>query len=131
MKTNTTPGFRAAIVQAISIAKAEVARMMRIIEDMEALIGEEAPAVANSTPTPRMTKTSRTKKGKRTPEEVNQQAKEMLAFIKKAGEDGVTGKEINAKFGKVVGTTRAFVESRTGEKVKTKGERSAMRYFAV
>jgi hypothetical protein len=123
--------FRETIVAAIAKAKAEVTRMVLIIDEMEKLIGVDGiPAAKSPIKSKPGPKPGKVTKGKRTPEQVNQQAKEMLAFIKKAGDEGVSGRDINAKFGKVIPTVKVFVEERTGEKLKTKGERSAMRYFA-
>jgi hypothetical protein len=128
MQITPSTGFREQVQSAISAGKKEVARMIKILDSLEDLLhgsnGQAASSTASPTPKARKTK-------KRTPEEVTEQAKNMLAFIKKAGDEGVSGKQINAKFGKVVGTTKAFIESRTGEKLKTKGQKSAMRYFAV
>jgi hypothetical protein len=125
--------FRETIVAAIAKAKAEVTRMVLIIDEMEKLIGIDGIPAAKTTTIKGKpgSKPAKVEKGKRTPEQVNQQAKEMLAFIKKAGDGGVSGRDINAKFGKVIPTVKIFIEERTGEKLKTKGERSAMRYFAA
>jgi hypothetical protein len=130
MKTTTSPDFEQVIRNAISVAKGEVAKITKLIVQMEAILDGDGNHVERAKPEPKPHKPTRAR-GRRSPEQVTKQAHEMLAFIKKAGDAGVSGKEINSKFGKVVGTTKAFVESRTGEKVKTTGKKSAMRYFAV
>ena len=68
--------------------------------------------------------------GRRSKAEVDATAREMLAFVQAAGKEGVLGRDLNAKFGKVLGrTTKQFMEQRTGTRVKTTGKRSGMRYF--
>jgi hypothetical protein len=126
-----TPTFKAAARQTLSMAKTEVAKMVRLIDHLEELLGDGPSTTTATTKAKPGPKPSKAKQSKRTPEQVNKQATEMLAFIKKAGEEGVSGREINSKFGKVIPTVKVFVETRTGEKLKTKGQRSAMRYFAA
>jgi hypothetical protein len=82
--------------------------------------------------TPTRTKTAGTKKRRirRGPEELQAEAGKIVAMIRKAGTEGIGGKEIRKSFPKVGPDIKGFVEKHGGGKVKTIGQRSAMRYHA-
>ena len=59
------------------------------------------------------------------------QAKDVVAFIADKGKDGVTGREIKAKFGDLLPSVNAWLKSYArGAKVKTTGARASMKYHA-
>lgn len=71
-------------------------------------------------------------KGKRTRrsrEEIDAFAQQIVDFIKATGKEGTTGKEIKAKFGKLPPSVNAWLGLYSPVKVKTMGKQSAMRYF--
>jgi len=74
------------------------------------------------------------RKGKRTRrsrEELETQAAEIADFIKSAGKEGATGKEIKTKFGNLLPSVNAWLKLyNRGAKIKTTGQKSKMRYMA-
>ena len=68
------------------------------------------------------------RKRRRSTEECEAQAAEIVAFIKAAGKDGVGGGDITAQFGKIAPSVRAFLEKYSDAKIKTTGNKASMRY---
>jgi hypothetical protein len=81
--------------------------------------------VEPATPTKRVGKRIR-----RSREQVEAQAAEVVNFIKAAGKSGISGKEIKKQFGNLLPSVNAFLKSfAKGAKIKTTGQKSTMRYF--
>lgn len=67
---------------------------------------------------------------RRSAEELQKFAAEVVEFIKAGGEEGRTGGEINAKFGPPQGTaTSTLLQKFAAGQVKSKGQRASKRYF--
>ncbi|MDB5322218.1 MAG: hypothetical protein JWN40_3849 [Phycisphaerales bacterium] len=66
---------------------------------------------------------------KRTADQLIAHAQQIVEFIKAAGKEGVSGKDINAKFDGVNPSAKQFLKTHAPDtKIKTSGKRAAMRY---
>jgi hypothetical protein len=85
---------------------------------------------AASTKTVKMVRVGRKRRIRRDPEQLKGDAEKALAMIRKAGKEGIGGAEIRKSVPGVGQNIKAFLEKNADVKLKTTGQRSAMRYFA-
>jgi hypothetical protein len=69
----------------------------------------------------------RGKRVRRSRGDVEKHAHDILNFIK-SSKNGVTGGQIKAKFGKVIGTIKNYVKQYTGVDLQAAGPKTSMRY---
>jgi cysteinyl-tRNA synthetase len=120
------------ILNAITALRAEAEKYTKQADALEAILDGDFNRTAPVANISKLAKAPRRTRGRRSKDEVNQQAQGMLKQIQDAGDEGISGRELNRKWGKVIPTIKQFIESRVPEaKIKTKGLRSAMRYFAA
>ncbi len=68
-------------------------------------------------------------KGRRSADQLKQQATELAEFIKSKGKDGATAAEVKGRFGKIIPSVKEFLgKYGDGAKVKLTGERSGTVY---
>lgn len=67
------------------------------------------------------------KRVRRSREDVEAHAKQILEFVRSA-KNGVTGTQIKDKFGKVIGTVKNYVKQYTGVDIESVGPKTSMRY---
>ena len=66
---------------------------------------------------------------RRTTEELNEMASNIIAFIKRAGTEGVKGSAIKAEFGPILPSIKEFLKLYGGGKaIKSKGQKATMAY---
>lgn len=68
------------------------------------------------------------KRVRRSPEQLKVEATKVVALIRSAGKDGMSGGDIRKKFPGVGQNIKGFVQQYTGEKLKTTGKKVKMRY---
>jgi hypothetical protein len=76
-------------------------------------------------------KAGRKHRMRRGPDQLKAEATKALAMIRKAGKEGIAGVEIRKSVPGVGQNIKDFVQKNGGVKLKTTGQRSAMRYFAA
>lgn len=74
--------------------------------------------------------TNKRRRVRRSSEDVNKQAHDMLSDIQGAGKEGIGGGELTRKYGMVRPTIKEFIESRTQAKLKMVGPFNRARYVA-
>lgn len=67
---------------------------------------------------------------RRSTDDLKRDAEAIVAMIKAAGKDGVSGSDIKAKFD-ITGSPKAFLDKHAKGAVKTTGEKALMRYTAA
>jgi len=78
---------------------------------------------------PKTSSASGSKGKRRSKEELQQTAAEVVAFIKSAGKEGVSGSDIKAKFGSLLPSVKGWLKLYAPDaKIGTSGERAAMKY---
>ncbi len=65
---------------------------------------------------------------RRSPEQLKSEAVKVVALIRSAGKDGISGSEIRKKFPGAGQNIKGFVQQYTGEKLKTTGQKAGMKY---
>jgi hypothetical protein len=76
-------------------------------------------------------KRGRGKRVRRTRDQVEAHAGQIVDYIRSKGKEGVSGREIKAKFGAVLPTVQAYLKQYAPDaKIKTEGKKAAMRYLA-
>jgi hypothetical protein len=93
-------------------------------------VGINTSRKAASTKTVKMVRVGRKRRIRRGPEQLKGDAEKALAMIRKAGKEGIGGAEIRKSVPGVGQNIKAFLEKNADVKLKTTGQRSAMRYFA-
>ena len=68
------------------------------------------------------------KRVRRTPEQLKAEGEKVLALIRKAGKEGITGGAIRKAYPGAGQNIKTFVESNTGEKIRTTGAKASMKY---
>jgi hypothetical protein len=71
----------------------------------------------------------RGKRTRRSREELNVIAQNVISFIRGKGKDGAAAKELQAQFGPLVPSVNAWLKNYSPVKVKTTGSKAQMRYF--
>jgi hypothetical protein len=66
---------------------------------------------------------------RRSKEEMQAEAREVVDFVSRSGKDGVMGGEIRSQFPKVGANIVKFVEANGGGKLTTTGQRASMKYY--
>jgi hypothetical protein len=74
-------------------------------------------------------KAGKGKRIRRSLDQLKQEAGAIIALIKSASADGVSGPEIRAKHPKIGPDLKGFVQKYSGKKLKTTGVARSMRYF--
>jgi ElaB/YqjD/DUF883 family membrane-anchored ribosome-binding protein len=131
MKLAAAPTYAEAKQAYINSLQAEIDRLQ---EELDRVVGRNgSPATRRTAPKAESgPKPARKRRGRRSSEEVNAQAREMIEYIRSKGREGATGKEITQKFGKILPSIKEFLNSRdAGAKVKTKGAASNTVYFVA
>ena len=78
------------------------------------------------------TKSSRkSKRIRRSPEQLKQEARAILDLIKSKGDEGATGSQIRERHPKIGPDIKGFMQKFSGRKLKTAGKRAGMRYFVA
>jgi hypothetical protein len=72
----------------------------------------------------------RKKRIRRSLESLKEIAEKMVAFIQSKGDQGASGREMRAEFGPYQ-SFKVFVKDKAGVNLKTKGQRSQIRYFVA
>ena len=83
-----------------------------------------------STTQPKAPARRKGKRIRRTPEQLKRESEAIIQCIKGKGSAGASGAQIREHHPKVGPDIKGFVKLYTGRKLKTTGQRSAMRYFA-
>jgi hypothetical protein len=112
------------ISEAVEAIKSEISRLEGVLKVLENGAATTAapgrmPALAAAKPV-KTTKSGKRRK-RRSSSEVLAQAEEMVAFIKSKGKAGARTNDIVAKFGKVLPSIKAFIDSKVDSKLKTTG----------
>lgn len=89
--------------------------------------GARGKARAASTPVAAKS-AGKSKRIRRSGEQLKEIARNILAFVKKAGAEGVKGSVIKAEFGPLLPSVKEFVKIHGGKTLKTKGSKAAMTY---
>jgi hypothetical protein len=69
------------------------------------------------------------KRKRRSREELNTLAQDVVSFIREKGKEGAAAKELQTMFGPLVPSVNAWLKTYAPVKVKTRGIKSKMRYF--
>jgi hypothetical protein len=93
-------------------------------------VGINSNRKAASMKTAKAVRVGRKRRIRRGPEQLRGDAEKALGMIRKAGKEGIGGVEIRKSVPGVGQNIKAFVEKNADVKLKTTGQRSAMRYFA-
>jgi hypothetical protein len=70
------------------------------------------------------------KRKRRSREELNALAQEVVSFIREKGKAGAAAKDLQVQFGPLVPSVNAWLKLYSPVKVKTTGVKAKMRYFA-
>jgi hypothetical protein len=110
------------ILKAIYEIKSEITRLEGVLKVLEYGSTVAMPAIA-ALPAAKPVKTTKSgkRRKRRSSAEVQAQAEEMVAFIKSKGKGGARTNDIVAKFGKVLPSIKAFIDSKVDAKLKTTG----------
>ena len=99
-----------------------------VIKQLEDLGHSGLNSKAAATRTKRMDTIGKKRRIRRSSEQLKAEATKVLAMIRKVGKDGIGGAEIRKSVPGVGQYIKEFVEKNSGVKLKTRGQRSAMRY---
>jgi hypothetical protein len=99
-----------------------------VLKQLEDLGHQGINSKAAATRTKRMDTIGKKRRIRRSSEQLKAEATNVLAMIRKAGKDGIGGVEIRKSFPGVGLSIKEFVAKNAAVKLKTTGQRSAMRY---
>jgi hypothetical protein len=103
--------------------------VMKQLAELGHSVGINGSKKALATKTAMNTTVGRKRRVRRGPEQLKLEAEKALGMIRKAGKEGIGGAEIRKSVPGVGQNIKDFVEKNGGVKLKTTGQRSAMRYF--
>jgi hypothetical protein len=104
--------------------------VIKQLSDLGHSVGINTNRKAASPKTVKAVRVGRKRRIRRGPEQLKGDAEKALAMIRKAGKEGIGGVDIRKSVPGVGQNIKAFVEKYADVKLKTTGQRSAMRYFA-
>jgi hypothetical protein len=105
--------------------------VLRQLSELGHSVGINSSKKASTVKAAKTTNTAtggRKRRIRRGPEQLKAEATKALAMIRKAGKEGIAGVEIRKSVPGVGQNIKEFVEKNAGVKLKTTGQRSAMRY---
>jgi hypothetical protein len=120
------------ISAAVAAIKSEITRLEGVLSTLENGSMTPAPAARMPAPVssykPAKAKPGK-KRGRRPSMVVKEQAEAMVDFVRSRGNSGATTAQIVDKFGKVLPSIKAFIESKVDVKLKKTGAGRATVYF--
>lgn len=108
---------REALIADVELIDGELARL-----DGHGKAAKQPPAAAGPK--------RRGKRSRRSREELNVIAQNVISFIRGKGKEGAAAKELQAQFGPLVPSVNAWLKNYSPVKVTTSGSKAQMRYFA-